>query len=172
VLSYLFDANDLLVRAFAVGLLSLSAIFAGMSLRAWRNMAATQIGCAHAYDFVRTFGSDRILSEDVGALALGGKPVVVSNPFVVTQLGNSVVWRAGTMEELAQARYFDLILLGGELKDLRPESGVWSADLMKVIGHRYSPVRYFQCPCARVAYIPSTAHERQWGKDLSNAGHD
>jgi len=171
-LSYLFGTKDLLVRAFAVGLLSLSVIFTGMSLRAWRIMAADQSGCAEAFDFVRTFGSDRILSENVSALVLGEKPVLISNPFVVTQLGNSVKWQAGSMEELAQGRYFDLILLGGELKDFRPESGTWSVELIKVIGRQYSPVRSFNCPNARVAYIPSTAQERQSSADLSNDGND
>ncbi len=156
-LSYLFDTNDLLARAFAVGLLSLSAVFTGVSQRAWRDVVAEDSGCAAAYDFVRTFGGDRILSENVSALVLGGKPVLVSNPFVVTQLGNSVKWRAGSMEELAQGQYFDLILLGDELKHLR-QDGKWSVELIDVMGHQYAPVRYFQCKNAGAAYIPNAAH--------------
>jgi hypothetical protein len=97
----------------------------------------------------------------MSALVLGGKPVLVSNPFVVTQLGNSVEWRAGSMEELVHGHYFDLILLGGQLKTFRPEAGTWSVDLINVIGREYSPVRYFQCRNAGAAYVPKSPHVRQ-----------
>jgi dolichyl-phosphate-mannose-protein mannosyltransferase len=169
-LSYLFDTNDVLAYSFAAGLLAVSIIFIGMSQQ-WRNKTADRNKCAEAFEFVRTFKGDRILSENVSALVLAGKTVLVSNPFVVTQLGNSVKWQAGSMEELAQARYFDLILLGGELKDIRPESGRWSPELIKVIELRYSPVRSFQCLDAKVAYIPSFAHELQSGTDLAGANN-
>ncbi len=61
------------------------------------------------------------------------------------------------MEELAQGQYFDLILLGDELKHLR-QDGKWSVELIDVMGHEYAPVRYFQCKNAGAAYIPNAAH--------------
>jgi hypothetical protein len=157
-LSYLFDTNDLLAPIFAVGLIALSVIFTATSQLAWRKMVVSASGCAETLDYVRNFASDRILSENISALVLTDKPVLVSNPFVITQLGNSVEWQKGSMEQLAQDQYFGLVLLGGDLKDFRPESGTWSAELINVIRHQYSPVRYFQCPNARVAYV---ANNRQ-----------
>ena len=65
------------------------------------------------------------------------------------------------MEELAQHQYFDLILLGGELKNFRPEAGTWSVDLIKVIGRQYTPVRDFQCRNAGTAYISRSPSEVQ-----------
>jgi hypothetical protein len=141
----------------AVGLLFVSVIFTAMSLQ-WRNMAADQSQCAEAFDFVRTFKSDRILSENVSDLVLAGKPVLVSNPYVVTQLGNSVKWQAGSMEELAHDRYFDLILMSAELNQIRPDVGRWSPEMIEVIGRQYTPVRSFQCLDASVAYVPNTLH--------------
>jgi hypothetical protein len=141
-----------------VGLIALSVIFTATSQLAWRKMVVSASGCAETLDYVRNFASDRILSENISALVLTDKPVLVSNPFVITQLGNSVEWQKGSMEQLAQDQYFGLVLLGGDLKDFRPESGTWSAELINVIRHQYSPVRYFQCPNARVAYV---ANNRQ-----------
>jgi len=83
---------------------------------------------------------------------------------VVTQLGNSVGWQAGSMEQLIQDQFFDLVLLGGELNDFRPESGTWSRDFIRVLADKYSAVERFQCPYARVAYIARTGS--------TNAGHD
>jgi len=155
-LSYLFDTNDLLAPIFAMGLIALSVIFTATSQLAWRNTVVSASGCAETLDYVRNFAGDRILSENISALVLTDKPVLVSNPFVITQLGDSVEWQKGSMEQLAQGQYFDLVLLGGELKDFRPESGTWSAELINAIRRKYSPVRYFQCPNARVAYVANT----------------
>jgi len=163
-LAHLFRTQALLARPFAVGLCCLAIIFTLTSQWNWRNMAADQADCPRAYDLLRTSKTDRILSENIGALVLSGKSVLVSNPFVVTQLGNSVGWQAGSMEQLTQDQFFDLVLLGGELNDFRPESGTWSRDFIRVLADKYSAVERFQCPYARVAYIPRTGS--------SNAGHD
>ena len=159
-LSYLLGTNDVLAPAFVVFLLSFSVIFTVTSQRAWRNVVADQSGCAEAYGFIRSLGSSRILSENVSALVVGGNRVLVSNPFVVTQLGNSVEWQAGSMEDLAQRQYFDVILMGSDLKDVNTDAGTWSVDLIKAIGRRYSPVRRFQCRNAGTAYVPNTMQAR------------
>jgi Dolichyl-phosphate-mannose-protein mannosyltransferase len=154
--AHLLQTNVSLARPFALALCCLSLIFTFTSQRSWRSLVADQADCARAHDFVRTSKTDRILSENIGALVLSEKPVLVSNPFVVTQLGNSVVWQAGSMEQLARDQFFDLVLLGGELKDFRPESGTWSPELIRVLADKYSPVEHFQCPYASVAYTPRT----------------
>ena len=96
------------------------------------------------------------MSDDISALVLAGKPVLVSNPFVITQLGSSVEWQAGSVEDLAQSQYFDLILLGGTVESFVPNSGGHSPELIRGISDRYFPSRYFQCEYAKVAYLPKT----------------
>jgi hypothetical protein len=96
----------------------------------------------------------------VSSLVLGGKPVLVSNPFVITQLGNSVGWQAGNLETLAGDKYFDLIVLGGTVESYLPESGGWSPQLMQTIGQNYLPTKFFQCRYAEVAYIPTGKSHR------------
>lgn len=154
VLSYLWLKKDLLAKPFTLGLLALALIFAVVSQRTSAGIVAEQSGCGEAYAFVRSFPGNRILSENVSSLVLGRKPVLVSNPFVMTQLGSSVDWRAGSLESFADKEYFDLILLDGEVEGFRPESGRWSPELIRSVEKHYLPIKYFQCPYARVAYVP------------------
>ena len=97
------------------------------------------------------------------ALVLTAQPVLASNPFVITQLGNSVN-KKGNLEQLAQDQYFALILLGGELKDFRPVSGTWSAELINVIrasvlSREIYPV--LKRSNARVAYAPNKQQRKE-----------
>ena len=107
--------------------------------------------CPQAYAFVRSFPGERVLSEDVSGVLLSGKPVLVSNPFVVTQLGNSVSWSRGRMEALVSERYFDLILFGND-----PHvSGRWSPALKDAVAKNYKLERQFQCsPYMASAFVP------------------
>jgi 4-amino-4-deoxy-L-arabinose transferase-like glycosyltransferase len=155
-LTHLQENRNGLAKPFAAALLLLSTIFSFML----QNNSLFELGgrdCTKSYAFVRSFPGDQILSEDVSSLVLGGKPVLVSNPFVMTQLRSSVHWRAGNLESLADHQYFDLIVLGGAVSDFRAESGRWSPELMQIIQRRYLPEMYFRCYYSAVAYVPRKA---------------
>jgi hypothetical protein len=114
-------------------------------------------GCRDAYAFVRSFLSDRVLSEDVAALVLGHKSVLISNPFVATQLKNTVNWSYGSIERLVERQYFQLIMLGGEPHEFRPQSGRWSVAFLKALREQYRPERRFDCyPSMAVAFVPNS----------------
>ena len=83
------------------------------------------------YAVVCFFPGRRLMSDDKSALVLGGKEVLVSNPFVTTQLGNSITWQAGSVEQLVQWQYFDLIVLGGTLDSYIPSAGGESTELIR-----------------------------------------
>ncbi|HEX9120243.1 MAG TPA: hypothetical protein VF840_06855 [Terriglobales bacterium] len=53
---------------------------------------------------------DRILSENVGALVLGGKRVWVSNLFVYSQLIERAGWKDAGMKQMIDSRSFDLVV--------------------------------------------------------------
>ena len=149
VLSDLLERRDRLARAFVVGFGAMIAVYTVLLL--FFAPLANPVGCSDAYAFISGFPSERILSEDVGALVLSGKPVWESNPFVVTQLDGSVAWEWGGNEALAQKQYFDLIFLGGQVSAFRPESGRWSPAFIRAVAERYRPERTFKCG---VAYVP------------------
>src|SRR5438874_6183946 len=138
-LSELLQREDPLVRPFSVGLLALATVFATMSLRNFGVVGPDRKGCVDAYGTIRSFPGQRVMSDDVSALVLGGKDVLVSNPFATTQLGNSITWQAGTVEQLVQRQYFDLIVLGGTLDSYIPSAGGESPQLIRAIGKRYAP---------------------------------
>lgn len=149
-LNHVLEIRDPLADSFVVALtvLCLCLTFLPQSELAHSQEKAE---CPQAYAFVRSFPGERVLSEDVSSVLLSGKPVLVSNPFVATQLGSSVPWSQGSMETLASERYFDLILFGND-----PHvSGRWSPALKDAVAQNYKLERQFQCsPFLASAFVP------------------
>jgi len=113
-------------------------------------------------------GIKSLRSQDT--LVLGGKDVLVSgNPFDTTQLGNSIIWQAGSVEQLVQRQYFDLIVLGGTLDGYIPSAGGESTELIRAIGKHYVPDKYFKCAYAKVAFVPM--RKENIATEGSNAMH-
>ena len=154
-LSELLQREDALARPFSLGLLVLATVFATMSLRNFGVVGPERKDCTEDYAFIRSFPGQRVMSDDISALVLGGKDVLVSNPFVTTQLGNSITWQAGSVEQLVQRQYFDLIVLGGTLDSYIPSAGGESPELIRAIRKQYVPDKYFECAYAKVAFIPA-----------------
>ncbi len=153
-LGHLLVNRDSLAKPIAFGLVGMVVFWAWQIAQS----PTESKRCADAYAFIRLFPGNRVLSEDITALILAGKPVLVSDPYMMTQLGSSVKWSKGSMEQLAAQKYFDLIVLGGEIDAYKPESGRWPPALMGVIRQRYRLVRRLDCPpCLRAAYAPKTA---------------
>ena len=133
------------VLAFSIGALP------GSPLLTDKNKSA----CTEAYRFIGSFSGLNILSEDVGALVVNGKPVLVSNPYLYTQMRNENQWERGGVEQLVDSRYFDLIILGGSPREFLPASGRWSEDFMRKVANNYIVLRELDCePYARMALVP------------------
>jgi hypothetical protein len=153
-ISYLLESYRRLGQAFAIGVAALTIVFA-LGPRYSLAAEAQPQGCLEAYNFMRSFPGNRVLSEDTASLVLSAKPVLVSNPFVTTQLGNSVAWSNGSMGELVRNQFFDLIVLGGDVQHYQPESGRWPLSVISGVGEHYREERRFQCfPHFVVAYVP------------------
>jgi hypothetical protein len=112
--------------------------------------------CGLAYAFVRQHPGDRILSENVGALVLGRKPVWISNPFVYSQR----VMRGGRpdagLERMLRAREFDLIVTSRDYARMpaAPERGAerFTPGAVRAIVEHYQPVARFRCRDAVVMW--------------------
>jgi hypothetical protein len=153
---YLFDYRN----RIAISILTLAVItLLGLTLQA-RVLPLTRpaiLGpeaiqveqCGAVYSFIQSFRGHHVLSNDVSALVLAGKPVEVSNPFVTTQLGDSISWSNGRLDYLAAHRYFDLIVLGQS--DI---TGRWSPEFVEALMRNYKPIREFQCNTAGRAFVP------------------
>ncbi len=150
-LNYLLDIQEPLAKPFAAGLTALCVCLTFVPEFELAH-AREKEECPQAYAFVRTFPGERVLSEDVSGVLLNGKPVLVSNPFVVTQLGDSVSWSQGSMESLVSDRYFDLILFGD---DPHASAGRWTPALKDAVLRNYRLERQFRCsPYMASAFVP------------------
>ena len=117
-------------------------------------------GCSLAYDTVRQSPSERILSEDVGALVLAGKPVWVSNPFVYGQLISSGEWSDEAVASRIRSHWFDLILLS---EDATRYTDRWSPALRQDILANYHLAGRFACEGAKAAYVPNSEDQPRSG---------
>ena len=149
-LNYLLEIREPLANPFVAGLTALCVCLTFLPQSEFAH-PQEKVECPQAYTFVHLFPSEHVLSEDVSGVLLSGKPVLVSNPFVVTQLGASVTWSQGSMERLVSERYFDLILFGDD-----PHArGRWSPSLKDAVARNYKLERQFQClPYIASAYVP------------------
>lgn len=105
----------------------------------------TQRGCEAAYSFVRQQASERVLSGDVGAALLGGKPVMVSDPFAYTQLLKHRPGWNDAVEQKLREGYFDLVVSGSRAER-------WTDAERAALSANYRPVGSFYCTGAEEVY--------------------
>jgi len=110
-------------------------------------------GCRDAYQYVKNYPGDRILSENVGAVVLARKTPGVLEPFLWSRLVVQDGWSAAEMLEMIRARHFDLILrTAGIPAAFDPVLSRWPDPVIEAIAKNYSPTRSFVCVDAELAY--------------------
>ena len=107
--------------------------------------------CPQAYAYIRDH--HRILSENVGALVLTGKPVLLSNPFVYAQLVRHGKWPNQRVEQTLQLSEADLVIIG---KPAISEQR-WSAPALAALAANYHVTHRFACVDTTLAYEPNSA---------------
>jgi hypothetical protein len=119
------------------------------------------VGCGRAYSDVKTGEGEKILSENVGALVLAGKPVLVSDPFVYSWMADQASWPEAELERMVRSHYFDSILLGDAVDMRGPSSGTiwttphrWSPAVLDAIAQNYQLEKQFECADAAYLYVP------------------
>jgi hypothetical protein len=114
--------------------------------------------CPQAYAYIRTHAGDRVLSENVSALLLGGKTVWVLDPFVYSQIVMHGTWRDDVIEPRLRSRWFDMVVTRGDYTGSPGalQRGVerFSAGMLQGLAANYRVVRTFQCTDANVVFEP------------------
>lgn len=112
-------------------------------------------GCGDLYTVVKDYPGRNILSENVGAVLLAGKPVFISNPFIYRYLVTYRGWSDAAILERVRQRQFDLLVLSGDLRDARMRgSDRWSPQVIEAMAANYRPVAKFNCLEGRVVMAP------------------
>ena len=118
-------------------------------------------GCPKAYEWVRTQAGPNLLSENVGALVLGGKKVWVSNPFVLAQLVERAGWSDDELVRMVRERRFDAIFTRmnypGFADYLIHGHERFSPALLHAIGENYDFESGFDCRDMNILYRPKPA---------------
>ncbi len=105
--------------------------------------------CPQAYAYIHDH--NQVLSENVGALVLTGRPVLLSNPFVYAQLVRSGKWPSGQVEKMLQESTADLVIIGKpSVQEQR-----WSQPALAALDANYHVTRRFVCADATLAYEPN-----------------
>jgi hypothetical protein len=115
--------------------------------------------CRQAYQYVKDYPGRRILSENPGALVIAGKPSVVMEPFLWTQLIVHGGWPDTEIVDLIRSRQIDLVVLGSNVKDLsnRSVQDRWPKSVADAVEQNYRLVHTFNCTDANFVYLPETA---------------
>lgn len=133
---------------------ALAAVFATavIAVALYRLPFAERISCGPAYAFLQGHG-DHVLTDSIGALLLTGKPVLVSNPFVYSQMVIHAGW-PDTVLQKVQEKEFDVILLREQLGVYRPDDR-FTGETLRAIRRNYHEGAAFECYDSGFAYLPN-----------------
>jgi hypothetical protein len=112
--------------------------------------------CEDVYAFVKRLPGRRILSEDVGAVAMAGKPVQLSDPFVWSWLVRRGGWSDAELQAMVRARAFDAVILSAPIDVQKGNGDVsrWTLPVLDALHDNYQPTEVFSCQDAGIAYEP------------------
>ena len=109
--------------------------------------------CGPVYAWLQGHG-DKVLTDSVGALLLSGKPVMISNPFVYTQLVEHAGWPDRQIRDRVQAKEFDVILLREQVA-VYPPGERFTAEALHAMRENYHLAAEFECYDSGFAYLPN-----------------
>ena len=112
--------------------------------------------CGQVYAFAQNAHGE-VLSDNIGLLVLTGKPVFVSNPFVLRFLTNRG-WSDQPLRDKIASKSFTAIVLSSDPKDYPAnETQHWTHAVLKEINDDYAAIGHFQCTEATTILVPSNA---------------
>ena len=114
--------------------------------------------CSQAYEYVKTYPGNNILSENVGSVVLAGKPLLVNEPFnwsIAVERGG---WPDAEILQLIRSRQVNLVLLDSKVEQLKAEPArvTWPSDVLDAIQDNYLLSKSFNCSGAHFVYQPRT----------------
>ena len=120
------------------------------------SLRASRAGCRDAYQFVAQHRGERILSEDVGSLLLGGISPVVFEPFLWTREVVGAGWSDSEVLELVRSHRLALILLSSPVEQAKADSRQtrWPRPVADAVEQNYVLTREFKCLDAGFVYQP------------------
>lgn len=118
----------------------------------YRPPFAERISCEPAYAYLQDHG-DHVLTDSIGALLLTGKPVLVSNPFVYSQMVIHAGW-PDTVLQRVREKEFDVILLREQLGVYHRDDR-FTAETLRAIRMNYHEGAAFECYDSGFAYLPN-----------------
>jgi hypothetical protein len=118
--------------------------------------AFTLSGCGLAYEYVKSYRGEQILSESVGPLVMAGKPAIVFEPFLWTREVLRNGWPDTRVVNLIRSREIQLIILSNDAEIMKrdPNHERWPPSVPGAIEDNYKLTRIFDCAESSFAYEP------------------
>lgn len=135
-------------------LIASRAVLAGVLIAEvlYRLPFAERIICGPAYAYLQDHG-DHVLTDSIGALLLTGKPVLVSNPFLYSQMVIRAGWPDRVLRKI-QEKEFDVILLREQLGVYHPDDR-FTGETLRAIRKNYHDGAAFECYDSGFAHLPN-----------------
>jgi len=149
-------ARLLQLRLSTLRLAATAAVAAALALGLWPrrefNRLGGQAGCGSAYDWVRTQAPPNLLSENTGAVVLGGKKLWLSNPFAFAQMVEHRGWSDAELVRMIRERRFDAIIVRD--RNLEKKYRRFPPNALRAIAEAYEPGPGFQCHDMAAIFTP------------------
>ena len=144
-------------RVVPITVLLGASVLAGVIAQSGSSSEPTRglVECDRAYESVRNSPSQKVLSQSPGPLLMTGKPVLVSDPFIYSQLVAHGRWPDRHIEQLINEKYFGLIVMADDPSQAKPvDAGGWPEPLLAAIQRNYRIVNRYACRDAAVMLEP------------------
>ncbi|MBV9147187.1 MAG: DUF2029 domain-containing protein, partial [Acidobacteria bacterium] len=109
--------------------------------------------CGQVYGYVQDTQGD-VLADNVGMLVLTGKPVFVSNPFVLRYLVDRGLSDQQLRDKIATKGFSTIILSGNPMGRPFSDSERWSSGALAEIKSDYKVIGHAQCTEANTVLVP------------------
>jgi hypothetical protein len=148
--AWLVEKKLRVARALAMTAVAATSVLA---FATYRLPMEDRTSCGPTYAFLKSHG-DKVLTDSVGALLVAQEPVLVSNPFVYTQLVSYGGWADVEVKPRVLAKEFDVILLRDQIEQYPPDTR-FTADTLRAIKQNYHEGAAFECFDSGFAYVPN-----------------
>jgi len=120
--------------------------------------------CQSAYEYVARSPARAMLAQSLGPVLLAGKPVLLSDPFVYTQLVRTGLWSDQPLLTQIKDKQFGLIITDADVQQMKAQgTNDWTPGLLTALAQNYRTVRRFNCGSAPTMLEPTPTEPARSG---------
>jgi hypothetical protein len=145
-------------RALVLAVAIVGSVIVGTVFQSFQMLQANPelSGCREAYRYVANSGANRILSQSLGPLLLSGKEVMVTDPFIYSELVEHGVWPDVLVPPTEHERFDLIITTVSPDETIHGAARFWPSTLTAAMKDHYRVTKGFNCRDGSLMLEPKT----------------